>query len=154
MTDFQILRGAATTGLRFVDTTIDTKIADDVVSAVLTTEKGIANPLGKMSKLLAMTPLGQGSFFNRANTLVRQPATGGGVGSFDDAVQALHDLGSRHGIDGIKLSDNPGHVGLMRVKGDLGFGGSTALNERVGREALLRIDRAARLVQEFVDARA
>jgi hypothetical protein len=153
MTEFQILRSVAQSGLRFVDTAIDTKVADDVVTAVLTTERGVANPLGRVP-ILNMTPIGQGSFFHRANTLVRQPATGGGVGSFDDAVQALHNLGSRHGIDGIKLSDNPAHVGLVRVKGELGFGGSTELNERVGRDALLRIDRAARLVQEFVDARA
>ncbi|MCW2922346.1 MAG: hypothetical protein JWL76_2220 [Thermoleophilia bacterium] len=153
MTDFQILRSVAKSGLRFVDTAVDTKVAGEVVSAVLTTEKGVANPLGKVP-IIAMTGLGSGSFFNRANTIVRQPATGGGVGSFDDAVQALHNLASRHGIDGIKLSENPAEVGLVRVKGELGFGGSTALNERVGKEALLRIDRAARLVQEFVDARA
>lgn len=153
MTDFQITRSIAQSALRFVDTTIDTKVADDVVTAVLTTEKGVANPLGKVP-IIAMTGLGSGSFFNRANTLVRQPATGGGVGSFDDAVQALHNLASRHGFDGIKLSENPGEVGMLRMKGELGFGVPSVDAERIGRDAMVRVDRAARLVQEFVDARA
>jgi hypothetical protein len=151
MTDFTIARSIAKTGMRFVDTAIETQVVDDIARATVKIERGVANPLGKIPGM-GYLPLGQGSFFNRAQTLVRQPTPGGGVGSFDDAVKALHNLGSHHGVDGIKLSDNPAHAGLLKFKGELGFG--STLPPRIDDTARIRIDRAARLVQEFVDARA
>jgi hypothetical protein len=150
MSTFTIIESAGR-GLRFIDQTATTNIVDDVVNASLTVERGVANPLGRIP-LLGYLPIGQGSFFHRVNTLVRQPTSGGGVGSFDDAVQALHNLGSRHGVDGIKLADTPAQAGMLKFKGELGYGGT--FPPRIPDEARLRIDRAARLVQDFVHARA
>lgn len=153
MTDFRIVSNAALNGLRFADKAIDTNVVDDVVKASVTIEQGVINPLALVPGM-NMLPIGQGSLLHRATTLVRQPASGGGAGSFDDAVRALHNLGSRHQVEGILLRENPGHYGGIMFKGDVGYVSGQPVIDRIGRDAAFRIDRAARLVQDFVDARA
>ena len=151
MTDFTIIRNTMAGALRFVDSTVTTQMADDVAHVAQTVERGVANPLGKIPGM-GYLPIGQGSFFHRTKELVRQPAAEGGIASLHDAVDALHNLGSRWGVDGIKLADDPAHLGLLKFKGELGYG--STLPSRIPDEARMRIDRAARLVQEFVDAGA
>ncbi len=151
MTDFTIIRNSLHGALRFVDSTVTTKMVDDVAHVAQKVERGVANPLGKVPGL-GYFPIGQGSFFNRAETLVRQPAAERGIASLHDAIDALHNLGSRWGVDGIKLSDDPARLGMLKFKGEIGYG--STLPPRIPDEARMRIDRAARLVQEFVDAKA
>lgn len=150
MTDFTILRHAGSGALRFADTAIDTHIADDAIRTIVNVEKGIANPLGKIPGM-GYLPIGQGSFFNRVSQVERQVvATGGPAGSYSDAVESLHNLGTRHGVNGILLGDDPARAGMLRFTGELGFG--STFPPRIDDAARLRIDRAARLVQDFIEA--
>ncbi|MCB0880359.1 MAG: hypothetical protein KDC46_15410 [Thermoleophilia bacterium] len=150
MTDFTIIRNVTKGALRFADSTVTTRIAGDAAKVAQTIERGVANPIGKIP-MMGYLPIGQGSFFNRVTTLEREAATGGGIASLHDAVAALHNLGSRHGVDGIMLNENPGVLGMLKFKGELGYGGT--FPPRISDEARRNIDRAARLVQEFVDAK-
>lgn len=147
MTDFRILRDVATTGLRFANDVIDTGIVDDVAHAAATRSKGVTNPL----YLLTFGQIGTGAFRpalweSSASTVVR----GTGSGAFDDAVRSLHELGARHGVDGISLKLDPELYGGIKFA-DRGFYESgQRVIDRIGREAAFDLDGAARRVLDFV----
>jgi hypothetical protein len=149
MTDFRILQDLSAGTLRFAERVVDTHMFDDVAHAAVTDTRGVTNPL----HILTFGELGGGIFrptLWEKNT--GQVIRGTGSSAFDDAVEALHNLGRRHGVEGISLGHDPNYAGLIKFRGDIGYVGGSPVTDRIGREAAMRIDEAARRVLEFVDA--
>jgi hypothetical protein len=149
MNDFRILRTLETGALRFADQVVDTHVLDDVAHVAVSDTKGVTNPL----HLATFGELGGGIFKptlweRTTNDVIR----GTGSSAFDDAVQSLHNLGRRYGVNGIHVGDNPNYAGLIKFSDDIGYAGGSPVTERIGHDAAMRIDAAARRVLEFVDA--
>lgn len=147
MSDFRILRDVATTGLRFASDVIDTGIVDDVAHAAATRTKGVTNPL----YLATFGQIGTGAFRpslweSSASSVVR----GTGSGAFDDAVRSLHELGARHGVDGISLRVDPEMYGGLKFAETGYYISGQPVIDRIGRAAAFELDGAARRVLDFV----
>lgn len=149
MNDFRIIQSLSTGALRFADRAVDTHLVDEVAHVAATSSKGIVNPL----HLLTFGELAGGIFrptlFEHGTSSVLR---GTGSSAMDDAVKALHNLGEHHGVEGISLGADPNFSGLIKFKGDIGYVGGSPVTSRIGHDAALRIDQAARRVLEFVDA--
>ena len=126
--------------LRFTNVAVDTSLDAGVASAKVTTSSGITNP----AYILSTGAVGPASFFDRTKT---RTVTGTGSGALDTAVQALHELGERHGVVGINLSPNSNLVGGVALKQSPGvFLTNSAETKAIGATALQAIDEAARSV--------
>lgn len=143
MADFRIISQTTKSFMRFADTTVDTGLVGGTGIVKAATSRGIINPLNVLTYGELFNP----TLFTRTATRIIKPSA-----ALDDAVRGLHELGDRHGIVGIMLGPNPAHHGLVMLRGDIGYGSSTALIQRVGRNALMDIDAAARRVMDFVNA--
>lgn len=142
--DFRILQQLGGGALRHADRVIDTHVVDDIAHVALTNHKGVTNPLYILTTGALDTGVFRPDLWAKTTSRVLR---GTGDSAFDDAVQALHNLGRRHGVDGISLGTNPNFAGTVKLSGS-GLYTSNA----VPKDVAMRIDEAARRVLEFVDA--
>jgi hypothetical protein len=142
--DFRILQELAPGTLRFADRVVDTHIVDDVAHLAVTKTKGVTNPLHILTFGQIDHPAFRPALWeSTADRVLR----GTGASAFDDAVEALHNLGARHGVDGIALGTNPNVAGSIKLSGSRLY-----TSDAVAPEVAMRIDKAARRVLEFLDA--
>lgn len=144
MTSFRILQDLSEGALRFAHRTVDTHVVDDVAHVALTSSKGVTNPLYILTTGALDSGVFRPALWERTGERVLR---GTGASAFDDAVEALHNLGRRHGVDGISMGTDPNLAGTIKLTNS-GLYTSNA----VPRDVAMRIDEAARRVLEFVDA--
>jgi hypothetical protein len=147
MTDFRILRQGAAAGLKFASEVVDTHVVSNVAHAAATRTTGVTNPLYVLSTGALNTGIFRPALLEKtASSVVR----GTGSSAFDDAVRALHQLGSRHGADGISLAGDANLYGAIKFADTSLYMSGKPVVERIGREAAFELDAAARRVLDFV----
>ena len=145
MQNFHIAANGPSGTFRFTNHRVDTALDGGVASANLTTSKGVSNP----AYLGTGGVVGPASFLDR--TKIRSVA---GSESLNTAVQALHELGDRHGIQGILLDTGSTFAGGMMLKDKPGmYLSNSAETKAIGSTALRAVDDAARAVLQLALAK-
>jgi hypothetical protein len=150
MADFRILQSATNSFLRFTSNVTDAHLVDDVAHLAASQTKGVTNP----GYIFSFGHIGQPALWSKTTS---QVVRGTGASALDDAVRALQELGSRHGIDGISLSTNPNQYGGLKLAStSLYESGGKILKQvgagdvEAGRAIAFDIDAAARRVLDFI----
>lgn len=157
MADFRILQVVSRGMVAFTERVVDAGAFDDAARLAVTTTRGRHNPLHVVGGVLGSSRLSSGIFRPQihAHTTSRV-IQGSGASALDDAVRALHNLGRRHGVNGINVSENPNLYGALKLsRSSLYESGGRILRElgdgdvERGRQVAHRIDGAARRVLDF-----
>lgn len=150
MADFRILQSATNSLLRFTSNVTDAHLVDDVAHLATTRTTGVTNPL----YVLSFGHIGGPDLWSRTTS---QVVRGTGASALDDAVRALHELGSRHGINGISLSTSPLQYGGLKLTTTSVYESGGRILKQVGggdveagRAIAFDIDEAARRVLDFI----
>jgi hypothetical protein len=149
MADFRILQSATNSFLRFTSNVTDAHLVDDVAHLAATRTTGVTNPV----YVLSFGQIGGPDLWSRTTS---QVVRGTGKSALDDAVRALQELGSRHGINGISLSTPDQYGALKLTTTSLYESGGRILKQvgggdvEAGRAIAFDIDAAARRVLDFI----
>lgn len=147
MQNFHITHSGTGSWMRFAHTYADTSIDTSGTAHVkLDVDKGVTNPV----YILSTGAIGNSDLFSSSKSYA---IDGTGSGAIDTAVKALHELGTKHGAEGINLSSDPTIPGTIAFGDSPGvYVGGAPVTERIGKEAIQAIDSAARNVLKLAIA--
>ena len=157
MADFRIMQSVSRGLVAFTDRVVDAGAFDDVAKLAVTTTRGRSNPLHVIGGVASAGQWNTGIFRPNihAHTTSRV-IQGTGASPLDDAVSALRNLGRRHGVDGINISQDASLYGTLKLSRTSVYeSGERILKElgdgdvERGRQIAFRIDAAARRVLDF-----
>lgn len=95
--------------LTFRDREVRTSLEGSAARVDVSTTRGVHNPLAFLAPELVPSVL----VGHTRSTRIDQPSV-----ALSDAVRGLHELGTRHGVTGVVLNEQPGTSGLFRYAGE------------------------------------